>query len=345
MKKTLIAAALLSGFAGAAHAQSVTLYGIVDMGYVNSKADGSSSTNALDSGVAGSSRFGLRGTEDLGNGLKANFQLENGFKADNGALGSANTLFDRQAWVGLSGNFGEVRLGRQDSLGFNWFRGKINPFGNAYLQAQSKTVFNVNGVSDRLSNSVIYYTPKFSGFQAGAGYSFNANANETNGNDADNSAYTLGLTYSNGPILAVLTYDQQDAADNAAPGSTADRKNLQLGAAYNFGVATVHAGYGQLRNAGYANGAEKQNTYLVGVTVPFGASKVFATYQRVDNVNVNAGLNDKDIDGFAIGYNYSLSKRTMAYAMFNQYSNVLKRADNGQLGDKREFTVGLKHSF
>ncbi|MDX3904857.1 MAG: porin [Pigmentiphaga sp.] len=343
MKKTLIAAALLVGFAGTAQAQSVTLYGIVDMGYVYDKLDGSSATNKLDSGALGSSRFGLRGVEDLGNGLKANFQLESGFSADTGVQSTSGQLFNRQAWVGLSGGFGEVRLGRQDSLGFNWFRGAVNPFGNAYLLGQSNTVFNVDGVEDRFSNSIFYLSPKFSGFQGGVGYSFNTAGSETTGNDADNPAYSLGVRYDNGPILAVLTYEQQNGADNDP--TQADIKNLQLGGAYDFGVVKLHAGYGQLRNAAYVSGAEKQNTYLLGVSVPFGASKIMATYQRVDNVNVNAGNEDKAIDGFAIGYNYSLSKRTTLYALFNQYSDIGVRVDNGRLADRRQFAVGVQHKF
>ncbi|VCU69447.1 Outer membrane porin protein precursor [Pigmentiphaga humi] len=344
MKKTLIAAALLTGFAGAAHAQSnVTLYGIVDMGYVYDKSDGSSGTSKLDSGALGSSRFGLRGTEDLGNGLKANFQLENGFKADTGDMGTANTLFDRASWVGVSGSFGEVRLGRQDSLGFNWFRGAVNPFGNSYLQGQSATIFNVRGPADRFSNSAFYYSPKFSGFQGGVGYSFNTSAGETTGNDGDNSAYSLGLRYNAGPLLAVLTYEQQNGADNTP--AQADIKNLQLGAVYDFGMVKLHAGYGQIRNANYAQNAKKQNAYLIGVSVPFGASTVLATYQRVDNANLNAGKADKDIGGFSVAYNYALSKRTTLYALFNQYSDIVTRVDNGQLGDRRQFAVGVQHKF
>jgi len=347
LKKTLLAAALLAGFAGAAQAQSVTLYGIVDMGFMNSKQDGQSATNGLESGIAGSSRFGLRGVEDLGNGLKANFQLESGFKADTGIQSASGQLFDRAAWVGLSGSFGEVRLGRQDTLGFNWFRGAINPFGNAYSQAQSKTIFNVNGIDDRVSNSAFYLSPKFSGFQFGAGYSFNASGSETTGNDGDNSVYSLGLRYQTGPLLAVLTYEQKNAADQA-PGAGvggSDLKNIQLGATYDFGMAKLHAGYGRLQNSGYRSSAEKENSYLIGVTVPFGAHSVFATYQRNDNANINAGRQDKAINGYAIGYNYTLSKRTMVYALFNQYTDVIARTDNKQPGDKREIAIGLQHKF
>ncbi|GAA4329770.1 porin [Pigmentiphaga soli] len=352
MKKTLIAAALLAGFASAAQAQSnVTLYGIVDMGYVNSKNDGSSATSALDSGVLGSSRFGFRGSEDLGNGLKANFQLENGFKADDGSLGTDKTIFDRAAWVSLSGGFGELRLGRQDSLGFNWFRGAINPFGNAYLQAQSKTVFNggapLTAIEDRLSNSVFYYSPSFSGFQAAVGYSFNPNAGETVGNDGDTPVVSLGARYQAGPLLAVVTYEQKNAADVAVAPANSDIKNLQVGATYDFGVARLHAGYGRLTNARFNSASDDENTYLIGVSVPFGASTILASYQRNDNANRNAGRNDKAIDGFGLAYNYSLSKRTTLYAMFDTFGDSILRAGSttGATGDRRELAVGVQHKF
>ncbi|MCK9509066.1 MAG: porin [Pigmentiphaga sp.] len=338
MKKSLLAAALLAGFAGAAQAQSVTLYGQVDAGFVYDKTDGQSAIKGINSGVLGSSRFGLRGSEDLGNGLKANFQLENGFSADTGADNAS--FFDRAAWVGLSGGFGEVRLGHQDSLGFNWFRGAVNPFGNAYLQGQSATVFNVNGTADRFSNSVFYHSPKFSGFQFGAGYSFNVAGGEAAGSSNNNDAYSLGLRYNQGPLLAVATYEEQDST--AAQAGSA-RKNFQIGAAYDFNVVKLHAGFGLLKNANYVSASEDQKSYLLGISAPLGAGKIKATYQRVDNANVNRGRPDSSIDGFAVGYDYALSKRTVAYALFNQYSDV--GFVNGRLADRKQFSIGLQHKF
>lgn len=360
MKKTLIAAALLSGFAATAQAQSnVTLYGIVDAGFMNSKNDGQKARNGLDSGIAGGSRWGIRGTEDLGNGLKANFQLESGINIDDGTTGQSNgttsRLFGRTAWVGLSSaSLGEVRLGRQDSFGFNWFGGAINPFGNAYQQAQSQTVFgfnNTGGTGDRLDNTITYQSPVFAGFQAGVGYSFNSAGQESsvasNAQRTDTPVITTGLRYNNGPLAVVLTYDQKNAADSAAAGSTSDIKNLQVGATYDFGVVKAHAGYGRLQNYNFRASAEKENAYLVGLTVPFGASSVFGTYQRNDNRNANLGRQDKAISGFAVGYNYKLSKRTLAYAILSQYSDAVAYTGGTatQTGDRRELGFGIQHKF
>src|ERR1700730_16325238 len=117
MKKTLLALAVLGAFAGAASAQTnVTVYGIVDAG-VQYKNDGNPAgkTLSLQSGIQNGSRLGFKGTEDLGGGLSAIFTFENGFNVDDGTLGQGNRLFGRQAWVGLNGGFGTVKLGRQQT--------------------------------------------------------------------------------------------------------------------------------------------------------------------------------------------------------------------------------------
>ena len=122
MKKTLLAAALLAGFAGAANAQSnVTLYGIVDAGFLNDKTEGSKAINGINSGLGAQSRWGIRGSEDIGNGLKAIFQLESGFDVDTGISTQQNRLFGRYAFVGLeSARAGRLTLGRTTNLGFMW---------------------------------------------------------------------------------------------------------------------------------------------------------------------------------------------------------------------------------
>jgi predicted porin len=113
MKKALLALAVLAAFAGTASAQTnVTMYGVLDMA-LQHENDGVNSTTALDSGIQSGSRLGFKGTEDLGGGLKANFDLEAGVNADTGTSSQGGILFGRQAWVGLSGGFGSLRLGRQ----------------------------------------------------------------------------------------------------------------------------------------------------------------------------------------------------------------------------------------
>ena len=114
MKTPVIAAAALLALSGMTHAQtSVSIYGIVDAGLVRESGGPDGNVTGLGGGVASGSRLGFRGKEDLGGGLSANFLLENGFNSDNGTLGQGGLLFGRQMYVGLSGNFGAVRMGRQ----------------------------------------------------------------------------------------------------------------------------------------------------------------------------------------------------------------------------------------
>ncbi|TAH42184.1 MAG: porin [Betaproteobacteria bacterium] len=363
MKKTLLACALAAGLSGAAYAQTnVTVYGIMDLGYTFRDADGEGNRNAIDSGISSGSRLGFRGTEDLGNGLKANFVLEQGIKADTGESDQSGRTFGRQSWVGLAGAFGEVRLGRQNALGYEWFGGGVTPWGTNYLQANPKTIFGYDNVAERIDNAVMYYSPSFSGFQGAIGYSWNGNGsskvgiadtsyNETLGNDEDRSVVTAALRYRNGPLMAVVTYDQKDVSDAEKAASKDDARNIAVGATYDFGVVKAHAGYGQLKNRGLNDNADKENAWMVGLSAPVGtAGKLMGTYQRVNdarNSNEFGAAHDDNRSGFAVVYDHALSKRTSLYAYASQYSNVVldKSGPTNELGDATEFAVGMRHSF
>ncbi len=347
VNKTLIATAFALVFSGHAAAQSsasnVVLYGLVDMGYGYSKVDGSSAVNALDSGTQSGSRWGLRGSEDLGNGLKANFQLESGFSGDTGQSGQSGRLFGRASWAGLSGSFGEVRLGRQGTLGYSWF-GAVSPFGTDFKNASINNTFGYGNVADRVDNGAFYFTPSFGGFKAAIGYSFNSSGQETDVNDTP--VVSLGAQYKNGPFLAVVTYEQRNVADSNDVAGTDDIQNIQLGAVYDFGPVAVHAGYGRLDNRGFDAGASKENAYLVGLSAPLGNGELFGTYQRVDDRNKNEFGLDEARSGVAVGYTYNMSKRTNLYVYASQYKNIDTRADDeSRLADARQFGVGLRHRF
>ena len=367
MKKTLLACAIAAGLSGAAHAQTnVTVYGIMDLGYTFRDADGEGNRNAIDSGISSGSRLGFRGTEDLGNGLKANFLLEQGIKADTGESDQSGRTFGRQSWVGLAGAFGEVRLGRQNALGYEWFGGGVTPWGTNYLQANPKTIFGYDNVAERIDNAVMYYSPSFSGFQGAIGYSWNGNgssdtdsitagtqssANETNGNRHDRAIVTAALRYRSGPLMAVVTYDQKDVSDVEKAASKDDTRNIAVGATYDFGVVKAHAGYGQLKNRGLNDNADKENAWMVGLSAPVGtAGKLMAAYQRVNdarNSNEFGASFDDNRGGFAVVYDHALSKRTSLYAYASQYNNVVKDSSGAtpELGDATEFAVGMRHSF
>ena len=282
MKKTLLAAALVTGFAGSAMAQnSVTLYGVVDMGlnYQTIKggaaaeaAGANSSTHnqfGLASGQQAGSRWGVRGVEDLGGGLKANFVYEQGVTANTGATQGAG--FQRQSTLGLaSDSWGAIDLGRRTAPSTAAFSG-IDPFGAGFGTAAMTSTIGTNFY--RLSNMAMYSSPSFSGFRAMVGYSFDTGLNSTPagatastfGQSTKSRAVSVGLRYANGPLLLAATYDNimpnaqsrdevsfREGPDPAARAAVAAYnpsgaafKTWALGGTYDLKVVKVHAAYSQ----------------------------------------------------------------------------------------------------
>jgi len=336
MKKSLIALAVLAA-SGAAMAQSsVTLYGIADVWVGSVKTDPGTSTTSMISGGVSTSRWGMKGTEDLGGGLKANFQLESAVSLDTGASAG----FDRQAWVGLSGGFGDVRFGRVGS-----------PFDNA--QGASDGVFDSdlapannpgggvfrtsNGYTSKPTNSIFYKTPSFSGFGAEVSYSLDEKV------VGAPSIASLNLTYANGPLAAQIAYQEEDLNSNS------DFKFARLGASYNFGVATAKMSYGRAENATGAVGTTATHTagastdeLQVGVDVPLSSALTLSgSYARsIDDKTLTTA--EVTRSGFGLGVAYSLSKRTTVYGGLKKVTD-----DRGTAADldTTVVAVGVKHAF
>lgn len=379
MKKTLLAAALIAGFAGAAQAEtSVTLYGLLDSGIgyqqfkgTNAAGDSikASRTGILNGGQSGN-RWGLKGAEDLGQGLKAVFVLESGFNINDGTSGQSSRLFGRQATVGLASDaWGQLDFGRQTNIASKYFAGVASPFGTDWSQAQIGAAFSTAG-SLRYDNMVMYQTPNFSGFQFGLGYSFNANGSQafkqSGGDEPNTRAWTTGLRYSNGPIAAALTYDQFKSADTAATRATNKAgisvKSWNLGASYDFEVVKVHAAFGQTRNGWFeapsaldskvtgfdsftgmnAIDGLKINSYALGLSAPVGANgKVLAGWTMADLRNDGTGASGRKQQVYSLGYSYGLSKRTSVYAL-GSYAKNVAFSDNL----KSTFVgAGVRHQF
>jgi len=385
MKKTLIAAALLAGFAGAAHAQTnVTLYGRVDAGlvYNNVKVDKnyidnvdnifgsnkkSGSHIGMISGRHSGSRWGLRGSEDLGDGLRAVFNLESGFSLRDGRSAQGTRLFGRQATLGLaSDSWGMLEFGRQLTMANKYF-GDIDPFGTSFGHASMDHSFSAAGV--RYDNLVLYRTPEIEGFQLGVGYSFATNNNNAEYKTGDNTrALTVGLRYLNGPLNVVATYDEMRRKRDgtlAAPNDTlAKPKMYGLGATYDFEVVKLAAAYARTSDgwfdgaAGLPEGLDeypaafakgfKANSYLLGLTAPIAdGSKVFTSWQRIKPKNDKlTGLtgtrkNDETSNVYSAGYTYDFSKRTNLYSYATYTTNFafIKNVKSTEVG------VGLRHIF
>jgi predicted porin len=366
MQKKLIALAVAALASGAAFAQSnVTIYGTVDVGFSH-RGDNiqkhTSSKNSIDSGLAGDSLIGFKGVEDLGNGVKALFVLEAGFTADDGQhTNGGSDLFDKQAFLGLTGNFGTAIAGRLVAPRYSLIS-SIDPFADGTV-GRFDNVFNdvVAGDVDRVDNAVAYVSPSFSGFNVTAAYATHAGVafgtQEHVENDADLRVYTVLPRYTNGPLDIGLVYQGVRGKDSL---KDAKLKQWTLGGTYDFKVVKLAAYYDSFKDKdGFVNGALgglgsigsdlKLKTFGLGVTVPFGKHAILASFNQ-SKAKQSGGISDKARQ-WALGYTYSLSKRTSFYAAASDLDNKGVRAtttsdaqNNGD-GYQNGFQFGLKHNF
>jgi predicted porin len=374
----LITLGLGSGIASASDSQ-VTLYGILDAGLGASSQsfrDYSASNVGVVNGVQSGNRFGLRGSEDLGSGLRATFTLEAGFNLGNGVSQQNGALFGRQSWVGLENDaWGYARVGKQYNFATDYV-GAIDPFLLGFGQANMGTTFGAANTT-RYNNMVKYQSPSWNGVTAGIGYSFangltsvyadqasvvaaNAYNYATNNNSR---SITAGLKYANGPLSLVGSYDVMYGAQNVVGSGASNPSQWILGGAYDFTVAKVSAAYSQSRN-GWINGQATvdstftantygggaggvlydasfgANSYLLGASAPItGTQKVFASVQYATPVASMAAAANLSI--YSVGYQYDFSRRTNAYVYASQAQNYafLDGAKSTAYG------IGLRHSF
>ncbi|MBZ1351484.1 porin [Alcaligenaceae bacterium LF4-65] len=378
MKKTLLAAALLAGFAGAASAQSsVTLYGVLDGGLRYSSvslANGTGVTNFGGAyGVQSGNRWGMKGVESLGNGNNAMFQIESGFDMGNGAGQQGGRLFGRASWVGLqNAAWGDVRLGRMTNLTSDWMVGGLDPFAAGFGQLNMGNAFT-SGNTVRLDNVLMYRTPVMSGFQAGLGYSFATGLTSNGGTTgygfatSNNSRQiTAGLKYANGPFYAAATYEKAYAAESTAMNGQSIN-NWNIGGSYDLKVVKIGVAYGQTRDGFWAgsgaggtgatlattpSGSSNAlvfapsvgyNSYIVGATIPVNAvSRVLLSWTMIaPNTNMKDAYNAQNQSSFNLGYTYDFTKRTNLYTYVGQTQNyaTVDTAKSTIVG------VGIRHQF
>ncbi|MBB3295147.1 putative porin [Mitsuaria sp. BK045] len=346
MKKSLVALAVLAGFAGAAAAQSsVTLFGVIDVAARYTKANGQD-TKQLSNDGSSSSRIGVRGVEDLGGGLKAGFWLEGALAADTGTADSSR-FWGRRASVSLMGDFGEVRLGR----GKTSTRLVVDDF-DVYTTTglgdvtRTYTTFGLNSATvtnydtnNRADNLVQYFLPSDLGGVYG---SFDVAAGE---GAQGKKMYGGRLGYKVADLNVAAGYQTTDVLLSKV-------KQLSLGGSYDFKVVKISALWTQLKYASY-----KQNVYTVGAVVPVtAAGSLTAQYTKAETNNAAdraaaVGLHG-DAQAFTIGYQHNLSKRTALYTTasiidndnsnFRVANNAVAAATGGKSGG---LDVGIKHSF
>jgi predicted porin len=368
MKKTLIALAVASAcVASAAQADTsnVVIYGqanaSVDL-VKQSDSTGASNDTSRTKVSSNQSRIGFKGMEDLGNGMSANFQLEEGFNIDGNKAGTTNlltgdTMVSRNSYVGLSGkSWGEFRLGRHDAP-YKIATRSLDNFADTL--ADNRNIF----LGDvRVNDMIAYMTPNMSGFQALVAYVAGAEKAAHSGTKGD--AWDLAGIYANGPIYASLAYDRMKmgtaGTGSITTGSAANvgksTKAWKLGVGYNFGEANVGFVYEHISDDFVTGTGNDRNSWTLNGSYKMGSNVLKAAYTKagkVDNVDqTGAKL-------VAIGIDHNLSKRTSVYALYTKltndsavgydlggYSTATTGASSVLAGsDPSAWSFGIKHSF
>jgi GBP family porin len=371
MKKTLIVAAVAASFATAASAQSsVTLYGLIDAGfsYVNNEhtdsvSKGSGAAYRLSSGNVNGSRWGLRGSEDLGGGMKAIFTLENGFSMGDGSSQQGGRQFGRQAYAGIStAQYGTVTLGRQYDSVVDYLAplSATGSWGGTFF-AHPGDNDNMNATV-RVNNAVKYQSANYGGLTFGGLYGFSNQA----GGIAKNRAFGGGAQYANGPLKIAAAYMQGqnsgmndtgaiDSSESHIPSQT--QRTFGVGANYAFGPATVGAVWTQSRFqfAGIDSTARFNNYEVNAHYALTPALAVGLAYTYTDVKGLFNASNDNDrgrAHQVGLQTDYSLSKRTDIYAegvvqLTNRNTPVQVFGTNNTAahGNQVVVTTGIRHRF
>ena len=382
MQKKIIALAVAGLVSGVAFAQTnVTVYGVIDQGYAYSSSDtgkvtgGTNKFSGIKDGGLSGSRFGFKGEEALGNGLKAIFTMEYGKDSDGDSSSNTN-FYIRQAFVGLSNNYGTATLGRQynaasDVYGQNSSNGVVNAMPVDVLQGQNGSQIRSQGGNARQDNVIKYVSPTFSGFSARASYAFGepgkAYSDPTIG-VGDDGRFAIAGSYANGPFGIDLSYAGTSKAhkvflgqNGAATTLTSNLANVDewyIGGRYDFKVVKLYASYQDMNNkTDIADANTGSKMWQVGLSAPVGANGLamfeYAEIRFKDDNSTTTQKWDGKNKGFGIGYQHSLSKRTTLYTFVSQ----LKYDDNtfstmdwvkgiAAAGEKTNtFSAGVRHTF
>lgn len=383
MNKSLITLAVISAACGTAYADDVTLYGRADLGLVythNELSVGNTSTKdhafTMESGNGGSSRFGLTGNETLGNGMKINFIVENGFKADSGELngGKEGRIFDREASVGVTGAYGTIRAGRMASIltdagSMGYYAGTVNPFGTGWgthVYSHANLFANNIGVMD---NVVGYISPNFAGMTVYAQYGMGEQGAE---NTARANRYAaLGMKYSVGALELAGAVDWTNKKSvgggaNYTLQDTKDAMTVNFGGSYDFGAIKTFVATQYFKNASdvasivtdavkYSGNPNPQGLELVradgyglafGASLPLGSGTAHFSTGMMDG-DMKYQTEKADIYAFSMAgaYTYSLSKRTTLYTAAGYVHKELEQKSETAELDTYQAAVGMIHTF
>jgi predicted porin len=354
LAKKITPAVLISlGLCTGAQAQSsLTMYGVFDIafGSFQTSYDGAKAsprTTQVAANPMTTSYFGFKGTEDLGDGLKALFTLESFFRGDIGGSGRSGTdpFWARNANVALAGAFGKVALGRMDNLLFLQAL-TFNPLGGAFgFSPTIRLTYGAPWGNDKgdsgWSNAVSYTTPTMGGFTGAMQWQAGESADKSEGNSAG-----LSGTYVAGAFSIGAGYQVVKSAELPKDNLLAGQKQTLalLGSSYDFGVLKLFGQYGQFKNKGFSKNADKIDTKLfqVGVSVPvMTAGKVLVSFGQSKESAVETGTTPKVKHSiFTLAYDHNLSKRTDLYTAYMLDDEKLTGWKKGNT-----LAVGMRHRF
>jgi predicted porin len=308
--KHLFCAALIA-CASQAHAQSVTLYGLLDNS-IEVANTGGGTTARMDPGMYLGSRFGMLGKEDIGGGYSINFVLEQGILTTTGAASVPNSAFGRQAWVGLGSPYGELRFGRQNSPVYIPVSGALDAFNGLTI---GSGLISFLAIVPRVSNAISYQSPEIAGTKAQLMISLRDASNSSRNGIA---SYHIGIEYAKGPVGAVVGYQRvEDPVGVVWPGSSAGTvlKALYAGASYNFGNITFYLGYNNNRQS---DTPLNRDVFTASVRYMFDPATFFSF--GAAHLHDKSNL-DSNADQVGVMLNYFLSKRTNVYAAASWIEN------------------------
>lgn len=339
VKTSALALFALTAVAGAAQAQSsVKLYGLINTDIGKYQTAGTTKTNGMVGGNMATSFWGISGTEDLGNGNKAIFAMEGFFGSDAGTQGrfSGDNFFARSAYVGLSGDWGLAKMGRNTNLTFLSLL-LFNSFGDAFGFSPTIQHYFTDGRGTGTrggrmqgdsgwSNSVTYMSPKMAGFTVNLQGAFAEGASNGKSNFGGNVIYNNG-----GPFSATVSYQSVGSGAGVPAATTLKENTWTTGAAYDFGAAKLYAQYGKIKDKQYATTTKN---WSVSAAVPVTTSgKLLLAYgnSKIDELASTRKTT-------SVGYDHFLSKRTDVYVVYmnDKVTNLTKG---------NTFAVGVKHAF
>ncbi len=315
---------------------------------------------SLDSGVQSGSRWGLKGTEDLGNGYKVGFVLESGFGADTGKSAQGSRLFGRESLLYVTGPYGEIGLGRTGGTGASGIAGRyakagmLSAFGTAFGKYTALTNSAIAIQASRVDNAITYQTPKFSGFQAAVQYSFKMDdsAAGDEGKASANRSYGAHLTYQNGPFAGLLSASSVNYDSSA--GDVDDSFEVSLGGSYDFGVIKAFVGGQYFKdmaksafNSLPSAAPKKLDGYglILSASAPVAGGSLIFGVDWLDAEDAARGSStDVERMGGSVAYTYPLSKRTNLYALAGLGQDKIKADETTKVKYYRA-AFGIRHRF